>query len=90
MTHRASGARVLVIRGRRPNLLLAPGRSRRILLRKDLRDRAMAIRAKARLRLLASQNRWHVITITSLYSLDRISLRGGDPRVMEHHSPNGQ
>ena len=68
---------LLKIRGRRVNLLLlARGRSRRILLRKDFKDRAVAIKAKARVdhlqvvdisRLTASQGSGHV---TILFSLD--------------------
>ena len=64
MTHKASGIRVLVIRGRRVNfLLLARERSRGLLLLEGFRDRVAATRAKAKishpkigdtLRLLAS------------------------------------
>ena len=39
---------MLVIRGRRANLLLAPERSRRLLLRTDLKDRVVATKAKAK------------------------------------------
>ena len=48
--HGTFGIRMLLkIRGRRVNLLLlAWGRSRRLLLRKDFRDRAAAIKAKAK------------------------------------------
>ena len=49
MAHRTSEMRVLSIRGRRVNLLLlAQGRSKRLLLRSDFRDRAAAITAKAK------------------------------------------
>ena len=68
--------RVLRIRGKRVNLLLlAQGRSRGLLLRKVFRDRAVAIRAKARIShpkmgdtsgLLTSQGREHVSNATSL------------------------
>ena len=67
---------VLRIRGRRANLLLlAQGRSRELLLHKGLRDKAMTIRAKARvshpkmgdtLGLLTSQGRGLVSIATSL------------------------
>ena len=48
--HRTTGMRVLLkIRGRRVNLLLlVRERSRRLLLRKDFRDRAVTTKAKAR------------------------------------------
>ena len=47
--HRAFGMRVLKIRGRRANLLLlTQGRSKGLLLRKGFKDRAEAIKAKAR------------------------------------------
>ena len=49
--------RVVVARGRRINLLLVRERSRRLLCPEDLRDEAVAIRAKARLELLVSQDR---------------------------------
>ena len=44
-------------RGRRINLLLALGRSRRLLLHMDFKDGATAIRAKAELRLLGRRGR---------------------------------
>ena len=59
----------------------------------------MAPRAKARIShpkmggtpgLLASQGRGCVSSATNLDTLDRIALRGRDPRVMGHHSPNHQ
>ena len=86
----------LVVRERKANLLLAPRRSRRLMLRADIRDRAMAIRAKAKinhpgvgdtLELLASQGRERV-SIASLDILDVITHRGRDPRDVGHHSPN--
>ena len=68
--------RVLKIRGRRANLLLlAQGISGGLLLRKGFRDRAAAIRAKARVnhpkmgdtsRLLANQGRGHFSIATNL------------------------
>ena len=88
---------MLVIRGRRANLLLAPGRSRRLLLRTDLRDKVVATRAKAKVNhsgvgdtsgLLAGQGKERVSIVTSLETLDGIALRGRDPRIMEHHRPN--
>ena len=57
---------MLVLRERRINLLLAPRRSRRLLLRTDLRDKVVVTRAKAKVNhsgvgdtsgLLASQSR---------------------------------
>ena len=90
---------MLVIRGRKANLLPASGRSRRLLLHKDLRDRAVATRVKAKVNhsgvgdtstLLVSQGRELVSIVTNLDTLDRIALRGRDPRVMGHHSPNHQ
>ena len=48
---------VLVLRGRRINLLLALGRSRRLLFRTDFKDAATAIRAKVESGLLARQGR---------------------------------
>ena len=70
---------MLVIRGRRVNLLLAPRRSRRLLLRTNLKDRAVATRAKAKV------NHSRVGD-----TLDGIALRGRDLRVMGHHSLNRQ
>ena len=68
--------RVSEIRGGRANLfLLAQGRSKRLILRKGFRDRAVAIRAKARVnhpkmgetsRLPDKQGRVHVSIATSL------------------------
>ena len=92
--------RVLVLRGGRVNYLpLAWERSRGLLLRKGFRDKAAATRAKAKIShpkmgvtsgLLASQCRECVSSVTSLDTLDGISLRDRDPRVMGHHSPNHQ
>ena len=53
MTHGASGIWVLVLRGRRINLLLIRERIRRLLLYEDFKDGVAAIRAKAESRLLA-------------------------------------
>ena len=76
MTHRASGMRVLVIRGRRVNyFLLARERNRGLLLREGFQDRVAATRAKARINhpkmrdtsgFLASQGRERVSNATSL------------------------
>ena len=79
MTHEAFRMWVLKIRGRRVNLLLlahlfllTQRRSIRLLLRKNFRDKAMTIRAKAKVNhpkmggLLASQGRGYVTIITSL------------------------
>ena len=57
MTHGESGIWVLVLRGRRINLLLVRERSIRLLSHEDFRDEAVAIKAKARPRLLTSQDR---------------------------------
>ena len=65
----------------------------------DLRDRAAATRAKAKVNhsrvgyttgLLTNQGRERVSIVTSLDTLDRIALKGRDLRVMAHHSPNRQ
>ena len=65
----------------------------------DLKDRAMATRVKAKvnhpgvgdtLGLLASEGRERVFIITSLDTLNGISLRGRDPESTGHHSPNHQ
>ena len=54
--HGVSEIRVLVIRGRRISLLLVQERSRRLRCPEDLRDEVAALRAKARLGLLVSQD----------------------------------
>ena len=67
MTHGAFGMLVLKKRGVRVNLfLLAQEKSSGLLLREGFKGRVAAIRAKARLRLLASQGRGHVSIATSL------------------------
>ena len=97
MTQGASGTWVLVLRGRRINLLLALRKSKRLLLDTDLKDKVVSTRAQAKVnhsrvgdtsRLLASQGRERVSIVTSLDTLDVIALRGRDPIVMGHHSPN--
>ena len=55
--HIASEIRLLVARGKRISLLLVQEISRRLLSQGDFRDRAAAIRVKARLGLLISQDR---------------------------------
>ena len=40
--------------------------------------------------LLSSQGRKRVSIVTSLDTLDGIALKGRDPKVMGHHSPNHQ
>ena len=70
MTHGISGMRLSKIRGRRVNLLLlARGKSKRLLLRKDFKDEIVATKAKARADhhqvadlsgLTTSQGRGHV------------------------------
>ena len=86
-----------MIRGRKVNLLLAPRRSRRLLLHTDLKDRAVATKSKAKVnhlrvgdtsRLLASQGRECVSIVTSLDTSDEIAQKGRSPRVMGHHSPH--
>ena len=47
--HEPLGMRVLVARGRRVSLLLVRERGRRLLLRKDFRNRAEIIKAKAKI-----------------------------------------
>ena len=63
-----------MIRGRRVDLLLAPRRSRRLLLCMDLRDRAVATKVKAKVNhsrvgdtsgLLASRGRERVSIVTN-------------------------
>ena len=46
-----------MLKGRRINLLLALGRSRRLLFRADFKDGVAAIRVKAKSRLLARRGR---------------------------------
>ena len=53
MTHGASGIWVLVLTGRRINLLLIRERIRRLLFHEDFKDGAAAIKAKVESRLLA-------------------------------------
>ena len=97
MTHGASGTWLLVLRGRRINILLALRRSRRLLLCTDLRDKAVATKAKAKvehlgvgetLGLPASQGRKRFFIVTSLNTLDGIARGGRDPRTMGHLSPS--
>ena len=99
MTHEASETWVLVLRGRKINILLSPGIRKRLLLHMDLKDRAVTTKAKAKVthprvgdtsELLASQGRERVSIATSLDILDGISRRGKDPRDMGHHSLNHQ
>ena len=88
---------MLVLRGRRINLLLTQERSRRPLFHKDLKDKAMATRAKAKigfprventLGLLTSQSREHVTIATILDTFDGIAHGGKNPKVMGHLNPN--
>ena len=91
---------VWMIRRRRANSLpLARGRNRGLLLREGFRGRAATTKAKAKVShpkmgdtsgLLASQGRDRVSCATTLDTLDGITLKGRDPRVMGHHSPNHQ
>ena len=64
--HEALRMRVLVARGRRVGLLLVRERGRRLLLRKDFRNGAKVIRAKAKIGHLVRQDRWYVISVDSL------------------------
>ena len=57
MTHGAFGIWVLVLRGRRINLLLILEGSGRLLFHSDFKDRAEAIKAKAESGLLARRGR---------------------------------
>ena len=70
---------MLVLRGRRINLLLTRERSRRLLFRMDLRDRVVATRVKAKV-----NHPWVRDT------LDGIAHRGKDLEIRGHHSPNHQ
>ena len=83
---------VLVLRGRRINLLLTWERSKRPLFHKDLKDRAKAKIScpgvENTLGLLASQSREHVTIATSLDTFDGIAHGGRDPKVVGHLSPN--
>ena len=54
--HIASEIRVIVARERRIDLLLVRERSRRLLLPEDFKDGVAAIKAKAILGLMASQD----------------------------------
>ena len=59
MTHGASGIWVLVLRGRRINLLIIQEGSRILLFHRDFKDGVAAIKAKAKAksRLLARRGR---------------------------------
>ena len=57
MKHGASGIWVLVLRGRRINLLLVWERGRGLLFPEDQRDRVEAIRAKVRVRAIKDKAR---------------------------------
>ena len=98
-TCEAFGTWVIVLKERSVNVLLALGRSRRLLFRTDLRDRTVATRVKAKVNyprvgdtsgLLPSQGREHVSIVTILDTLDEIVLGGKDLRNVGHHSPNHQ
>ena len=89
--------RILVARGRRASLLPVQERSQRLRVIEGFRDRAAAIKAKARIShpkmgdtlvLLANQGRECVSNATSLDILHKIALRGKDPRTLGHHNPN--
>ena len=55
--HEALGMLVLMARGRRVNLLPVGERGRRLLLRKDFRNRVEVIRAKAKIGHLVRQEK---------------------------------
>ena len=57
MTHRASEIWVLVLRGRRINLLIICEGSGRLLFHRDFKDGVAAIRAKAESGLLVRRGR---------------------------------
>ena len=54
--HRVSEIRGPVTRGMRASLLLVRERNRRLLVHEGFRDKVTATRAKARLKLLVSQD----------------------------------
>ena len=90
---------VLVDRGRKKSFLLARVISRGLMLHEGFKDKAATLMAKARIShpkmggtsgLLALQRKGCVSSVTSLDTLKKISLRGRDPRVIGHHSPNHQ
>ena len=56
MTHGASGTWVLVLRGRRINLLLIREKSKRLLFHGDFGDGAAVIKVKAESGLLPDQD----------------------------------
>ena len=62
----ALGIRVIVARGKRVSLLLVRERGTRLLLRKDFRNRAELIRAKAKIGHLVRQGKQYVIYADSL------------------------
>ena len=89
---------MLVLKGRRVNLLLA-SRSKRLLFYTDPKERVVATKVKAKVNhpgigdtsgLLANQGRERVSIVTSLDTLNKIALKGRDPRNTRHHSPNHQ
>ena len=57
MTYEASKIWVLVLRGRKINLLLTRERNKRLLFCMDLKDRAKVIRTKAMMGHLVMQGR---------------------------------
>ena len=85
MTYEASEIWVLVLRGRKINLLPTQERSRRLLFRMEFGDRAVATRVKAKVNypemgitsgLLPSQGRGCVSIVTNLGITDGIAHRG--------------
>ena len=54
--HRVSEIRESVSKGRRASLLLVRERNRRLLVHEGFKDKVTATRAKARLKLLVSQD----------------------------------
>ena len=55
MTYEASKIWVMVLRGRKIHLLPIRERTRRLMFRKDIQDRAKVIRTKARMGHLVKQ-----------------------------------
>ena len=81
---------MLVLRKRKIHLLPTRERSRRLLFRKDIQDKAKVIRTKARMGHLVRQGRLCVISVDSLDTFDVIAHGGKNPKVMGHLSPNRQ
>ena len=93
MKHETSKMLVLRIRERRVNLLLlAQGRSRGLLLHSDFRDRAVAIRAKAKVIIPKWETLWgsrpdkagDMFPLPSTWTLEAgLSLEAGIPELWD-------